>query len=207
MGRGLISLQSLSLPVVSEPLWISDSVLNLTITVTTNLFGLFLLLYSITAWVVKVMRESVPYLECCLSRQMLAGSIIMMAFGWTLFAMTPHENQLVYAAVITSSIPAYTVILYFFYICAYTDCKNWFRTQSVLRCLLGIEMVAGVIEFVGGILFIAASATLNDPNIFGYGVSAGVFGIIAGVTNILSRSCCCAYNCFGFVKDNSRLNE
>ena len=130
--------------------------------------------------------------------------VIMMAFGWTFFAMVPQENQLVYAAVIVSSIPAYTVVLYFFYICAYTDCKNWFRTRGVLWCLLGIEMVAGVIEFVGGILLIAASATLNDPYVLAYGASAGVFGIIAGVTNILSRSCCCAYNCFGFVKDNSR---
>ena len=69
-------------------------------------------------------------------------------------------------------------------------------------CLLGIEMVAGVIEMVGGTLFIAVSAILNDPNLLAYGVSAGVFGIIAGVTNILSRSCCCAYDCFGFVKDN-----
>ena len=107
--------------------------------------------------------------------------VITMAFGWTFFAVTPHKNQLVYAAVIASSIPAYTVVLYFFYICAYTDCKNWFCTQSVLRCLLGIEMVAGVIEFVSGILFIAAGATLNNP----YGVSADVFGIIAGVTNVL----------------------
>ena len=130
-----------------------------------------------------------------------------MAFGWAFFAVTPHKNQLVYAAVIASSIPAYTVVLYFFYICAYTDCKNCFRTRGVLWCLLGIEMVAGVIEFVGGILLIAAGATLNNPNILGYGVSAGLFGIIAGVTNILSRSCYCAYNCFGFVKDNLRPNE
>ena len=128
--------------------------------------------------------------------------VIMMAFGWIFFALLPQENQLVYAAVIVSSIPAYTVVLYFFYICAYTDCKNWFRTRGALRCLLGVEMVAGVIELVGGALFIAAGATLNDPNILAYGVCAGVFGVIAGVTNILSRSCCCAYNCFGFVKDN-----
>ena len=112
------------------------------------------------------------------------------------------QNQLVYAAVIVSSIPAYTVVLYFFYICAYTDCKNWFRTRGALRCLLGIEMVAGVIEMIGAALFIGASATLNDSNVLVYGVCAGVFGVMAGVTNILSRSCCCAYNCFGFVKDN-----
>ena len=72
-------------------------------------------------------------------------------------------TEYVYVAVIVSSIPAYMVVLYFFYICGYTDCKNCFCTRGVLRCLLGVEMVAGVIEFVGGILFIAAGATLNDP--------------------------------------------
>ena len=57
-------------------------------------------------------------------------------------------------------------------------------------------------QLYGGTLFIGASATLNDSNVLVYGVCAGVFGVMAGVTNILSRSCCCAYNCFGFVKDN-----
>ena len=91
--------------------------------------------------------------------------------------------------------PAYAVVLYFFYICAYG--AKWFHTRSVQRCLLGVEMVAGLIDFAGGILFLAACATLdlNDPYVLAYGVCAGVFGIIAGVTNILSRSCCCAYNC------------
>ena len=121
--------------------------------------------------------------------------VIMMAFGWLFFAMVPQENQLVYAAAIVSSIPAYAVVLYFFYICAYG--AKWFHTRSVQRCLLGVEMVAGLIDFAGGILFLAACATLdlNDPYVLAYGVCAGVFGIIAGVTNILSRSCCCAYNC------------
>ena len=131
--------------------------------------------------------------------------VIMMALGWLFFATVPQENQLVYAAPITSSTPAYVVILYFFYICAYG--VKWFHTRSVQRCLLGVEMVAGVIELAGGILFIAASATLdlNDPYVLVYGVCAGVFGIIAGVTNILSQSCCCAYNCFGFCQEQSDL--
>lgn len=139
--------------------------------------------------------------------------VIMLALGWLFFATVPQENhgQLAFATVIIISIPFTVVALVvrIFLKCPTADCKNWFRTRGALWCLIGVEMVAGVIKFAGVILFIAASATLdmNDPYALVYGVCAGVFGITAGVTNILSQSCCCPYNCFGFCQEQSDLTN
>ena len=137
--------------------------------------------------------------------------VIMVALGWLFFATVPQENQLAIATVIIISIPftAVALVVRIFFKCPTADCKNWFRTRGALWCLISVEMVAGLIKFAGGILFIAASATLdmNDPYALVDGVCAGVFGIIAGVTNILSHSCCCAYDCFGFCQEQSDLTN
>ena len=128
---------------------------------------------------------------CGLSAVLLVISwvcwVIMVSNGWKLYAMVYPENQLVYAAAIISSIPFYAVALHFLCICPFG--KSYLESNGVLGCLLVFEMLAGVTEIVGGIMFI--TATLNDPNV--YGVSAGIFGIIAGVTNIIFQLRCCTH--------------
>ena len=50
---------------------------------------------------------------------------------------------------------------------------------------------------IGAALFIAAGATLNEPNVLAYGVSAGVFGMIGGCCCTCSQCCCFVYMCGG----------
>ena len=61
--------------------------------------------------------------------------------------------------------------------------------------ILSIQSCAGLVQMIGAALFIAAGATLNEPNILAYGVSAGVFGMIGGCCCIVSQCCCCIYMC------------
>ena len=59
----------------------------------------------------------------------LGSYFIMVAFGWLFFATAPQENQLVYAAAITSSIPAYVVALILF-----LHMRIWSKMVSHEKC-------------------------------------------------------------------------
>ena len=62
-----------------------------------------------------------------------------------------------------------------------------------MKChVFTIGMVAGLTEITGAVLFVVAG--INNPDILVFGVFAGVFGIISGLTCISTQFCWCAYN-------------
>ena len=76
------------------------------------------------------------------------------------------------------------------------DINAWSETgKAVVTCLAVLEMFAGFIQILAAIQFIYAGFTLVGPNIFAYGVSAGVCGIIGGCTSFCSQVCFCTLLC------------
>ena len=113
---------------------------------------------------------------------------ITMGVGWALNQNVYPGNSLVLGAAVVSTIPVFAVLGYTYLVCLFGK-EN--AIEGIGGCVLIVQGVATVFEVIGGILFIAAGATLKEenPNILAYGVSAGVFGILAGIT------CCCAQSC------------
>ena len=109
---------------------------------------------------------------------------VVMGVGWSLQQMLPMAVPLVTVAAIVSSIPALAVAAYIWLLCVFNKSCD----EGGFFCLFIVEMLAGVIEIIGGILFIAAGATTNDPTVLARGVPAGVFALIAGVTYIVCQA-------------------
>ena len=112
-----------------------------------------------------------------------------MGVGWAL-------NQIVYpgsitgAGAIISTIPVFAVIGFVIIVVI-------FRSDNVYccagSCTIILLLFAGVFECIGGILFIVAGVQAGDARVLAYGVSAGVFGILAGF------SCCGSISAYATV--------
>ena len=115
---------------------------------------------------------------------------ITMGVGWALNQNVYPGNSLILGGAVVSTIPVFAVMAYAVVACMCNK-DQCDAVQGIAACALLIQSVATIFEVIGGILFIAAGATLKDKNsdVFAYGVSAGVFGILAGIT------CCCAQVC------------
>ena len=115
-----------------------------------------------------------------------------------------------------------------FYIGAFAGyCPTVANSKTTVTFLLIFNMFGGLLGIIGGILFISAGATWNnqpnipypypgatwnnqpnipylfpgatsDAKILNYGLSAGVFGILAGCTFLCSRISC--WICFMLMK-------
>ena len=138
---------------------------------------------------------------------------IVMSVGWALRS-EHHGNSLISGGAVMSTISVILFVpTYIFYIGAFAGyCPTVAKSKTAVNFLLIFNMFGGLLGIIGGILFISAGATWNnqpnipylfpgatsDAKILNYGLSAGVFGILAGCTFLCSRISC--WICFMLMK-------
>lgn len=123
---------------------------------------------------------------------------IVMGVGWTLQRMVPNE-QLIFIAAILTTVPIVFTASYLLFTfrflesCSFDTClKDCTKTFVFIT-----ELLAGILEIGGGVLFMVASVNLrNQSNVLAFGISAGVFAIISGTACICAQFllCFCTYN-------------
>ena len=118
---------------------------------------------------------------------------IVMGVGWVLAIREQPREPLILAGAIVSTIPVLSLASYFCF--AFTFFEACEDDSCIKFGIFTIQSCAGLVQMIGAALFIAAGATLNDPSVLAYGVSAGVFGMIGGCCCICSQCCCFAYMC------------
>lgn len=138
---------------------------------------------------------------------------IVMSVGWTLRS-EHHGNSLISGGAVMTTISVIVFVpTYIFYIGAFAGyCPTVANSKTTVTFLLIFNMFGGLLGIIGGILFISAGATWNnqpnipylfpagasDPKILNYGLSAGVFSILAGCTFLCSQISC--WICFMLMK-------
>ena len=118
---------------------------------------------------------------------------IVMGVGWVLAIREEPGQPLILAGAIVSTIPVLSLVSYLCF--AFTFSEACEDDSYIKFGIYTIQSCAGLVQMIGAALFIAAGATLNEPNVLAYGVSAGVFGMIGGCCCIVSQCCCFAYMC------------
>ena len=119
--------------------------------------------------------------------------VILTGVGWA-FAIAIHPgNPLMLAGAVASTIP---VTCFIAFPCTLLTCsfccvdKNKRETMGNLIFL--VEILLGVCEFIGGVLFITAGVTLNtDPLVITLGGCTVMFGIIVVICSLCF---CCKRN-------------
>ena len=120
--------------------------------------------------------------------------LIVMGTGWALQAMAP-ENQLILTVAIVTTIPNIFVTLYTCFTCMFLKLHSSeirLKDRHIMHswnCIksfaLIIQMLAGVIEVGGAVLFLLADYTGLSDSIRTIGHAAGLIGIMT--------SCCCFF--------------
>ena len=119
--------------------------------------------------------------------------VILTAVGWALAIAIHPGNSLMLAGAVASTVP---VTCFIAFPCTLLTCsfccvdKNKRETMGNLIFL--VEILLGVCEFIGGVLFIAAGVTLNtDPLVITLGGCTVMFGIIVVICSLCF---CCKCN-------------
>lgn len=120
---------------------------------------------------------------------------IVMGVGWVLATRETSGEPLILAGAVLSTLPALALASYLCFAFTFLKACEDEDSYIIKFGILIIQSCAGLVQMIGAALFIAAGATLNDPNVLAYGISAGVFGMIAGSCCICSQCCCAAYMC------------
>ena len=113
--------------------------------------------------------------------------VITIGVGWSLSQdVYPDQSSIFTAAAIITTISVFASIG-FCCVLAYTTLEDSTIRNCAFVFFIIIFLIGSVFVSVGAILFIIFGAELNDGNskVLAYGVSAGVFGLIAA----LSCSC------------------
>ena len=118
-----------------------------------------------------------------------------MGVGWVLATRESPGEPLILAGAIVSTLPALSLASYLCFAFTFSNACEDGDSYIIKFGILIIQSCAGLVQMIGAALFIAAGATLNDPDVLAYGISAGVFGMIAGSCCICSQCCCFAYMC------------
>ena len=123
---------------------------------------------------------------------------IVMGVGWALQRMVPNEQLILAAAILTTLPIVFTASYLLFTLKFLQSCSFDTRLKDYAKIFVFItELLAGILEIVGGVLFMAAGVDLrNQSNVLAFGISAGVFAIISGVACICAQFllCFCTYN-------------
>ena len=120
--------------------------------------------------------------------------LIVMGTGWALQIMAP-ENQLILVAALVTTTPIIFVTLYTCFACVFLKLNSSdirLKNRHIMHswnCIksfaLIIQMLAGVIEVGGAVLFLVAAYTGLSDSIRSIGHVAGLIGIMT--------SCCCFF--------------
>ena len=120
---------------------------------------------------------------------------IVMGVGWTLQRMVPDEQLITTGAILTTIPIVFTASYLLFTLRFLESCsvdtrlKDWTKTVVFIA-----QLLAGILEIVGGILLMVGS--VNQANVLAFGIPAGVFAIISGLACICAQFflCFCTYN-------------
>jgi len=116
--------------------------------------------------------------------------VIVIGVGWALNQQIYTGNSLILGSCIVTTIPVLAVLGYCFTLLQCGDDSK--VTAAAGLCALVTVIIAGVFEVIGAIMFIVAGVQLKDESsqALSYGVTAGVFGLIAGICCCCSVACC-----------------
>lgn len=152
-----------------------------------------------------------PQDGCICARVTTAVLFILWAVCWAIFmgvgytlqhSIYPYnDNDMIKLGFILSSYAGFAVGVYILCGCTYFCCVkyNCYESRSevceaiCLACVLVMEIFCvAILCIVGGAAFIAAGNALKDydPRVLAYGVSAGVFGILAGCSYMFCQIFC-----------------
>ena len=125
-----------------------------------------------------------------------------MGVGWVLAIREQPGEPLILAGAIVSTIPVLSLASYLGF--AFTFCKEHKDNSYIRFGIITIHSCAGLVQMIGAALFIAAGANPPastggffqvDLNVVFYGLSAGMFSMIAGSCFIFSQCCRFVYIC------------
>ena len=127
---------------------------------------------------------------------------IVMGVGWSLQRMASNE-QLITTGAILTTIPIVFTVSYLLFTFRFLEscsesCSSDICLKDCTKTVVFItQLLAGILEICGGALFMAGSVNRrNQENVLAFGISAGVFAIISGLTCICAQFffCFCTYN-------------
>ena len=127
---------------------------------------------------------------------------IVMGVGWSLQRMASNE-QLITTGAILTTIPIVFTVSYLLFTFRFLEscsesCSGDICLKDCTKTVVFItQLLAGILEICGGALFMAGSVNRrNQENVLAFGISAGVFAIISGLTCICAHFffCFCTYN-------------
>ena len=115
--------------------------------------------------------------------------VITMGVGWALDQTVFPINSTIRAGAIISTIPVIAIVGYIIIIAMFgSDNVN----PCAGLCMISLLLLAGLLECIGGVIFIVAGAQASNDRILEFGLSAGIFGIFAGCSCCCSLSACAA---------------
>ena len=128
---------------------------------------------------------------CCFLISFVAY-FIAIGVGWAFSQQLYPGNHLILGGAVLTTIPVLAVFGYLWALGTFG--KDSTVTAMAGCCAVFTVSIGGLLELIGAILFIAAGVQLKDESsqALSYGVAAGVFGLIAGITCCCSVGCCCA---------------
>ena len=125
------------------------------------------------------------------------------------------ESRLVLLAAIVSTIPTIFAAAYICFICIFIKpcSSNMYLKDCIKGFVFTIQMFAAFVAIVGAVMFIVAGVILGDPNanrlpladgvqrvdVLAYGLVAGMFGILTGISCICTQfywCILCSFNRF-----------
>ena len=112
--------------------------------------------------------------------------VLAIGVGWSLNQDVYPDNGLIRAGIIITTVPVFSAIFYFCS-CIYCGSESGF-TYCASGCAIVSISLAGVLELVGGIMLIVAGTQVKEDSTKAliFGVTSGVFSILAAIT------CCCS---------------
>lgn len=117
--------------------------------------------------------------------------------GWWFVERVDSTNDLMFkAAVLTTFASSATYgLVWILARVVYTGAESKLGSCILMQSII-LAFSAGMLEIAGGLMFLSASGLTNGPGVIAYGVSAGIFALISGIT------CCCGtFCCTGGIKD------
>ena len=161
--------------------------------------------FSFTAW-----NASVKSVLRSLAVVLLLESVFqpyVTPLSWVLGGASrewlPTNNSIITTGAILTTIPIVFTVSYLLFTFGFLEscsesCSGDICLKDCTKTVVFItQLLAGILEICGGALFMAGSVNRrNQENVLAFGISAGVFAIISGLTCICAQFffCFCTYN-------------
>ena len=115
----------------------------------------------------------------------LACYSVTLGTGWAFYQRTVPRDHRALAAAVISTIPIIAVFVYVVFNWNFGGLIKKLRegtpvNQCELVSFISIELVAAILEAIGGIIFLAAIAGANSGSDKTLGIVAGIFGLLSG---------------------------